>query len=185
MTTDIDYESPQVHAQLAEMEASLERLPRWRGLTGTACTPSSTGRGIALDYALVDSLQRIIKEETGVTPADEDLLAAAAAAAAAAADERRKMRAVVKPEMAAESANLTSTVPEGHGENVSTDAEPVYISMPVELHLEQPLSPVINVPARKPSSRMASTALENQRWKSTGCPPSSGVVAHPKCPKIC
>ena len=44
MTTDIDYESPAVRAQLDAMEASLERAEQARS-TGTGCLRSLTGAG--------------------------------------------------------------------------------------------------------------------------------------------
>ncbi len=133
MTTDLDYESPATRAQLAKMRASLERAEMARTVWGQVFKDLES-RNLTADYAFIDRLQQSIKETVGVSHEDEQLLAQA--------DELRRTRAVVKAEMAAQ-ASMSSTMPEGYGENVGTDAAPVFISLPVELNVANP-TPVVH-----------------------------------------
>ena len=92
-------------------------------------------RGLVSDYTFLDKLQRIVREATGVTAADEKLLEQA--------DEMRRTRAVVKAEMASVSSNM----PSGYSDNIAPPGtQPIFLQVPVELSLNQPLSPTINVP---------------------------------------
>jgi hypothetical protein len=135
---------------LAAMGASLERAEMARAYWNSMFKELDR-RGCGADYALIDRLQRLIKEATGVTAEDEKLLAEA--------DQLRSMRSVVKAELAAQQASLESTMPEGY-QSIGTDATPVFIQLPVELNVTTP-APVthVHVPEQKPTKR--SSAAES------------------------
>ena len=114
-------------ADIDEIHAALDRARLAKAINDEMLAEVER-RGLATDYAFIDKLARTVKETTGVTHEDEQLLAEV--------EQARFMREVVKAEMAAQQPTVTSSVPEGYGENVGTDTTQVFISLPVEIEPE-------------------------------------------------